>query len=619
VELTSLSAVGAVSAGASHSLALASDGTVFAFGENAEGQLGDGGVVGYATLPQVVAGISNAVSVVASSNHSLAVTVDEVVWSWGRNGSGQLGDGTTVARVVPVSICESGFVWKVGTPALSPGGGLYMNAVTVTLSTVTSGATVRYTLDGSEPGPGSTLYTGAFSVTQSGTVKARAWKTGVPTSNVGSGAFELQVVSPVATPGTGTYATAPVVTLSTTTSGATIRYTLDGSEPSESSLVYASGVAVESTGALKAKAFKAGWTGSGTTTATYTLQVGTPVLSPGGGSYGSAQQVTASTVTPGATLRYTRSGGEPSELDVVVPGEGIAVAQSGALRVKGWKAGWTASGTASGSYVVSLGTAASPSFAPAGGSYGTAVLVTLSSATLGASVRYTLDGTDPGPQSALYTGPVTLSSTATLKARAYRNDMQPSVVSSASYVVSSGAVSTPELSVASGRYTTSRAVTVSVATPGATIRYTTSGADPVESDAEVSSGGTVLVERALVLKARAWKAGQPASAVARRDYVVTGAVSAGGSHTLGLRADGSVWAWGANGSGQLGDGTTTQRTTPVAVSGLTGVVAIAAGGQHSLALGSDGSVWSWGANGSGQLGDGTTTQRTCCLSRWSIW
>jgi alpha-tubulin suppressor-like RCC1 family protein len=86
-------------------------------------------------------------------------------------------------------------------------------------------------------------------------------------------------------------------------------------------------------------------------------------------------------------------------------------------------------------------------------------------------------------------------------------------------------------------------------------------------------------------------------------------VSAGGSHTLARALDGTVWAWGWNQYGQLGDGTTTTRTTPVQVPGLTGVIAVSAGGTHSLALKSDGTVWAWGLNNWGQIGDGTTTDR----------
>ncbi|MCL2087921.1 MAG: dockerin type I domain-containing protein [Oscillospiraceae bacterium] len=87
-------------------------------------------------------------------------------------------------------------------------------------------------------------------------------------------------------------------------------------------------------------------------------------------------------------------------------------------------------------------------------------------------------------------------------------------------------------------------------------------------------------------------------------------VSSSGDHTMALKSDGTVWAWGYNWTGQLGDGTVTDRTTPVQVSGLTGVVAVSAGAHHTIALKSDGTVWAWGRNNLyGQLGDGTTIDR----------
>jgi alpha-tubulin suppressor-like RCC1 family protein len=90
---------------------------------------------------------------------------------------------------------------------------------------------------------------------------------------------------------------------------------------------------------------------------------------------------------------------------------------------------------------------------------------------------------------------------------------------------------------------------------------------------------------------------------------VSGVIAAatGDYHTMALKADGTVMSWGSNDSGQLGDGTTTQRANPVQVSGLGGVIAIAAGSNYSLALKSDGTVWSWGAGAA--LGDASVAQR----------
>ncbi|MGW4160730.1 RCC1 domain-containing protein [Streptomyces sp. NPDC004788] len=84
------------------------------------------------------------------------------------------------------------------------------------------------------------------------------------------------------------------------------------------------------------------------------------------------------------------------------------------------------------------------------------------------------------------------------------------------------------------------------------------------------------------------------------------AVDAGYNHSVALSADGTVWAWGDNETGQLGDGTFVNRSAPVRVGSLTGVTAVSAGRLHTLALRSDGTVWAWGYNEDGQLGVGTT-------------
>ncbi len=83
------------------------------------------------------------------------------------------------------------------------------------------------------------------------------------------------------------------------------------------------------------------------------------------------------------------------------------------------------------------------------------------------------------------------------------------------------------------------------------------------------------------------------------------AVSAGGAFNLALKNDGTVWAWGYGTEGQLGYGGTDTKSEPVQVQGLSGVVAIAAGSLTGFALKSDGTVWAWGCNNYGQIGDGS--------------
>ncbi len=87
------------------------------------------------------------------------------------------------------------------------------------------------------------------------------------------------------------------------------------------------------------------------------------------------------------------------------------------------------------------------------------------------------------------------------------------------------------------------------------------------------------------------------------------AISAGGWHSSALKKDSTVWTWGWNMDGQLGDGTTNDRSLPAKVNGLSGIKQIAAGTYHMLALKSDGTVWAWGDNVSGQIGNGTKTDQ----------
>lgn len=86
-------------------------------------------------------------------------------------------------------------------------------------------------------------------------------------------------------------------------------------------------------------------------------------------------------------------------------------------------------------------------------------------------------------------------------------------------------------------------------------------------------------------------------------------ISSAGAHTVALKEDGTLWAWGANTNGQLGDNSTTARTTPVQIGTDTDWKTIAASGSRTLALKQNGTLWGWGLNTNGQIGDNSTTQR----------
>lgn len=92
-------------------------------------------------------------------------------------------------------------------------------------------------------------------------------------------------------------------------------------------------------------------------------------------------------------------------------------------------------------------------------------------------------------------------------------------------------------------------------------------------------------------------------------------VSAGIKHALGIRSDNTIWSWGNNGFGQLGDGTTSDKSSPISViGGFVDWSKIAANSYFNVATKSNGTVWSWGCNDTGQLGDGTTLNRSSPVS-----
>ena len=84
------------------------------------------------------------------------------------------------------------------------------------------------------------------------------------------------------------------------------------------------------------------------------------------------------------------------------------------------------------------------------------------------------------------------------------------------------------------------------------------------------------------------------------------AIMGGETHNFALLSNGTVWAWGWNMMGQLGDGTNNDSAVPVQVSGLTSIISLGGRGYHSLAIQTGGTVWAWGNDFAGELGDGKT-------------
>ena len=153
------------------------------------------------------------------------------------------------------------------------------------------------------------------------------------------------------------------------------------------------------------------------------------------------------------------------------------------------------------------------------------------------------------------------------------------------------------------------------------LRITLSGTDSVRNVTEVARGENHTI--ALTVDGTVWawgfnssgQLGNNSTTVSLVPVPVAGlgnvvAVSGGQNHTLALKADGTVWSWGANSWGQLGNNSTVSSRVPVPVAGLNNVIAVSGGFLHSLALKSDGTVWAWGQGLNGRLGINSTGNRT---------
>jgi hypothetical protein len=165
---------------------------------------------------------------------------------------------------------------KVATPLISPNGGAFSAPVPVTLSCSTPGASIYYTLDGTDPTANAARYASPITLSNSATVKARGFVAGDNPSDVATAQFVIIVTAqaaaaPTITPDKGTYESSVLVTLSCATPGATIYYTLDGTDPTSVSSIYSSSFAVTRSATVKAKASAPTYTDSPIAAASLTV------------------------------------------------------------------------------------------------------------------------------------------------------------------------------------------------------------------------------------------------------------------------------------------------------------------------------------------------------------
>src|ERR1019366_2758897 len=253
------------------------------------------------------------------------------------------------------------------------------------------------------------------------------------------------------------YSSAQTVAISTTTPSATIYFTTDGSTPTTSSFVYSGPITVSSTETVEAIAVTSGGSASAVGSAAYTInlpQVAIPAFSPAGGTYTSAQTVTISTTTASAKIYYTTNGTAPTTSSTVYSGP-ITVAATETIKAIALATGYSTSVANSATYTISS-IAATPSFSPAGGKYSSAQTVAISTTTPSATIYFTTDGSTPTTSSSVYSGPITVAATATIKAIALTTGYSTSAVGSAAYTINLPQVAIPAFSPAGGTYTSAQ-------------------------------------------------------------------------------------------------------------------------------------------------------------------
>ncbi|HEV8072911.1 MAG TPA: chitobiase/beta-hexosaminidase C-terminal domain-containing protein, partial [Opitutaceae bacterium] len=413
----------------------------------------------------------------------------------------------------------------VAAPTFNPSGGNFSSPQTVTISTTTSGASIRYTTDGSTPSEtAGTIYSGPVSIGSTTTLKALAYESGFTDSTVTSETYTIStgggtVATPTFSPAGGTYSSAQTVTLSDSTSGATIYYTTNGTTPTTSSTVYSGAISVSSgTVAIEALGVLSGDTNSSIASATYTISTvegpfgGTAAAIPGtvqAENYDTGGQGVAYNVT---SINGTDNGYRSDGVDLEVTSD-----TGGGVDL-----GWTSPGQWF-KYTVNVATAGTytVSFRVAAPGAVTDAFHLSNAAGTNLSGNVNLPATGGYQTWATVTASVTLPAGQQTLTLNQDNGSGVWNINYASFATSGGGtVATPTFSPAGGTYSSAQSVTLSDSTGGATIYYTTDGSTPTTSST-VYSSAIAVNSGTVTIKAMAALSGDTNSSVASATYTIS--------------------------------------------------------------------------------------------------
>jgi sugar lactone lactonase YvrE len=468
------------------------------------------------------------------------------------------------------AVASAAYTIAANTPTFSPAAGNYGLAQTVTISDSTTGSTIYYTTDGTTPTTGSSIYSSPFTVSTAETLEAIATAAGDNNSAVGSTAYTITIGGPAATPNfslaTGTYLGTQTVTISDTSIGATIYYTVTagtaGTVPTTNSAIYTGPVTIPSTSVLEAIAMGGGFTPSAVDSAAYNITLAVSFVqqcTDGGSTTCTLNGVGAGDtlvigVYSGPLTSLTSSSGTP----VGVISNFVAVLGSGSRDLNVYLLPNTAPGSITITANVSSGStagvnsivvdeythvAASPldgsatGYMQVGAAVDSGTFVTTQANDMLWSMCNALQvfptpGTAPitwtavlaqgGPGGAGYDDYFVEDGLAGAAGTYYGECSNPYLSNIATIALmpgsSTGPAATPTFSPAAGTYSSAQTVTISDITTGAVVYYTTDGTTPTTGSAVYSAALTVSASE--TLEALAVASGYANSAVGSAAYTI---------------------------------------------------------------------------------------------------
>lgn len=560
----------------------------FSFSKTAASALYDPGT-GNVSIQETLSGL-------ASASYFLTVTFHN-------NLSEQLGPALIETIIIYHDKSSSGSMtvaenfFPVAMPIFTPGSGTYPAGQSVTITTTTRDGIIHYTIDGSAPSISSPLYTQPLTISGTTTLKAIAVRNDMTSSIFGSASYGARVATPTLSPGAGTYTTAQNITITTTTPGATIHYTTDGSTPTSSSTMYTGPVGISATKTLKAIAVKPGLSDSDTEAATYTILL--------------AVRVTGVTLDKTAVTLYSTYTSQLAATVVPTNAANKSVLwTSSAPSVASVDATGLVTALSAGSATISVTTGD-------GGFNATCAVTVWRYRAISAGWGHSLFlGTDDILRGAGFNSSGQLGDGTTVnKATPVQMMTSVGLISAGYYhsiIIKTNGTLWAVGNNASGQLGDGTLVDKSTA-----IQILHSGGTNINQSAAGGGFHTMVMET----NGSLWTNGRGNEGQLGNGSLGTKSIpglilssniqsiSSGRYHSMYIMTDGNLWGTGQNTSGQLGDNTTASRRRFVQISGMSGIQSVSAGDSYTLAIKTDGTLWATGLNSSGQLGTGDTSNQ----------